>query len=434
MDGLTIGIIGTLALIIMIFLGTHVGVALGVIGVVGYGVVTNFTGAFNLLGVVPYGSLSLFSYATIPLFMLMGSFIMLANIGDDIYKMCQAWIGRLPGGLVMASIAANAAFGAASGSSFASAAIFSKVAIPEMVKLGVDKKLAAGSVAASATIAVMIPPSITAIIYGIITGVPIGKVLLAGFLPGILTALVYMVMIYLRVLKDPGLAAKGPTITWKERFASLKKAWGISLLFIIVMGSIYSGIVTPTEAGALGALGAFILLAFSGRLRLRNFFDSLLDASTLTSQIFFIMLGGVLFSRFIGVSGIGTTIVNAVVSMDINRYWILLAILLVYIFLGCIMDGTSIMIVTLPIVFPLITQLGFDGVWFGIVVIKIVEIGLITPPLGLNIYIVQSSSPVPITMEETFKGIGWFLVAELVTLALLIIFPQISLFIPNLMN
>lgn len=434
MDPIVIGIIGVLALIIMVFIGTPVGAALGLTGVVGYAIVMSVDGAFTLLGILPYGGLAVFSYATIPLFIAMGTFIMLGNIGEDVYKMCQAWFGKLPGGVIMASIAANAGFGAVSGSSIAASAIFSKIAIPEMVRLGVQKKLAAGSVAAAGTIAVMIPPSITAVLYGIITGVPIGKVLLAGFLPGILSTVMFMGMIYFRVLKNPELAPKISTITWKERFSSLKGAWGIVVLFILVLGGIYSGLVTPTEAGALGALGALLILIASRKFTLRNFKESLMDAVTLTSQIFFIILGGLLFTRFVGVSGIGKTLVGVVGALDVNRYVILVGILLVYIFLGCLLDGASMLIITLPIVFPLISALGFDGVWFGIIAIKVVEIGMITPPLGLNVYVVQSTSPVPVSMEELFRGIGPFLVTELITLTLLIAFPQITLFIPNLMK
>lgn len=434
MDSLLIGTLGVILLLVLIALGTEVGFALGVTGIIGYGVVVSFKASLSLLGTLPFGSLSVFSYSTIPLFILMGSFVLIAGISEDIYKVFQAWFGRFRGGVLIATIGANAAFGACCGSTFAAAAIFSKISIPEMVKLGVDKKLAAACVAAAGTIAAMIPPSITIILYGIITGVPIGPTLMAGFLPGILSAINFMILIYFLVRKYPHLgAARIPEISWTERLGVLKNTWGIILLLVIVLGGIFTGIVTPTEAGGLGAVGAFIIAAAIGKMTFGKFGSALRDTTSITSQIFIIILGGLLFSRFIAVSGVGNVIVTWATSLEANRYVILSGILFVYIILGCFLDAPSIMVITLPVVFPIITSLGFNGVWFGILVTKVVEIGLITPPLGLNVYVVQSSSPIPIKMEEIFQGVGWFVVAEIVTLVLLVVFPQISLLVPNLM-
>jgi len=303
-----------------------------------------------------------------------------------------------------------------------------------MVKLKVDKKLAAGCVAASATIASMIPPSIIIILYAIITGVPIGKALIAGFIPGLLSAFLYMSMIYIRVLRDPSLAVRIEEITWKHRFKSLRGVWGIIVLFIVVMGGIYTGIVTPTEAGGIGALGALIITILLKKLTLSGFGAALLDAVKITSQIFIIILGGLLFSRFLAVSGVAKLIVDWIISSGANRYLVLSGLMLMYIFLGCLLDAPSMMVITLPVVFPIIKLLGFDGVWFGIIMTKIIEVGLITPPLGLNVYIVKGASPVPIKMEEVFKGVAWFLFMDIFTLAILIAFPQITLWLPNLVG
>jgi tripartite ATP-independent transporter DctM subunit len=434
MESLVIGGLGVVFLIILLAVGTPVGIALGLIGVFGYGLIMSFQGSLSLFGTLPFGSLSVFSYATIPLFICMGTFISIAGISEDVYKTAHAWLGRLRGGIVMATIFANAAFGAACGSTFASAAIFSQIAIPEMVKLKVDKKLAAGCVAASATIASMIPPSIIIILYAIITGVPIGKALIAGFIPGLLSAFLYMSMIYIRVLRDPTLAVRIKEITWKHRFKSLKGVWGIIILFIVVMGGIYTGIVTPTEAGGIGALGALIITILLKKLTLSGLGAALLDAVKITSQIFVIILGGLLFSRFLAVSGVAKLIVDWIISSGANRYLVLSGLMLMYIFLGCLLDAPSMMVITLPVVFPIIKLLGFDGVWFGIIITKIIEVGLITPPLGLNVYIVKGASPVPIKMEEVFKGVAWFLFMDIFTLAILIAFPQITLWLPNLVG
>jgi tripartite ATP-independent transporter DctM subunit len=434
MENLIIGGMGVLFLVILLAVGTPVGVALGLIGALGYGIIMSFQSSLSLLGTLPFGSLSVFSFATIPLFICMGTFISMAGISEDVYKTAHAWLGRLRGGIVMATIFANAAFGAACGSTFASAAIFSQIAIPEMVKLKVDKKLAAGCVAASATIASMIPPSIILILYAIITGVPIGKVLIAGFIPGLLSAFLYMVMIYIRVIRDPALAVRIKGITWKDRVKSLKGVWGIIVLFIVVMGGIYTGIVTPTEAGGIGALGALIITILLKKLSMSGFWDALLDAVKITSQIFVIILGGLLFSRFLAVSGVAKLIVDWIISSGTNRYIILSGLMFMYIFLGCLLDAPSMMVITLPVVFPLIKLLGFDGVWFGIIITKIIEVGLITPPLGLNVYIVKGASPIPIKMEEVFRGVAWFLFMDIFTLAVLIAFPQITLWLPNLIG
>jgi tripartite ATP-independent transporter DctM subunit len=434
LENLIIGGIGAVFLMILLATGTPVGVSLGVVGTIGFGIIMSPKGALGLLGTLPFGSLSVFSFATIPLFICMGTFISIAGISDDVYKMAHTWLGKFKGGIVMATICANAAFGAACGSTFASAAIFSRMAIPQMVKMGVDKKLAAATVAASATIAAMIPPSITLILYAIITGVPIGKALLAGFIPGILSAFVFMSMIYLRVLKNPSISSKIANFTWKQRIKSLHGVWGIIVLFVLVMGGIYTGFVTPTEAGGIGAFGALIISLLLRKMNFVKFVSALKDAAKITSQVFIIILGGLIFSRFLAVSGVANLIVDWVISFGANKYIILVALILIYIMMGCMLDAPSMMVITLPIVFPLIQSLGFDGIWFGIIVTKVVEIGLITPPLGLNVYIVKGASPVPLKLEEIFRGVSWFIFADLITLTLLIIFPDIALVLPNFLD
>lgn len=437
MENLLIGSLGVLILLFLLVIQTPVGFALGFVGVLGYAMVMTPAAALSVLGVLPFGSLSVYAFMTVPLFIIMGMFLEHSEMGEELFKTGNLWLGKLRGGLVMATLFASAAFGAASGSSLANSAIFSRLAIPQMVKAGVDKKLAAGAVAAVGTVDAMIPPSITMVIYCIITGVSIAKTLIAGIIPGILTILVYMVMVYVRVYLNPSLAplrSNGVVVTWRMRFVSLKGLWGVLSLFFLVLGGIYIGMITPTEGGGIGAAGALILAIVTGRFSFRRTMKSLLDAGNVTSQLFFIILGGLLFSRFLAITGVAGLIINWVASFDINRYAVVAGIVILYVILGCFLDATSMMIITLPVVFPIVKTLGFDGVWFGIIVTMCIELGLITPPLGLNVYVVKSASPIPMLLSEIFQGVIWFVAMDFVMLVILIAFPQISLFLPSLMG
>ena len=437
METLLIGSLGVLILLILLVLQTPVGFALGFVGVLGYAMVMTPTAALSVLGVLPFGSLAVYAFMTVPLFIIMGMFLEHSEMGEELFKTGNLWFGKLRGGLVMATLFASAAFGAASGSSLANSALFGRLAIPQMVKAGIDKKFAAGAVAAVGTVDAMIPPSITMVIYCIITNVSIAKTLIAGIIPGILTILVYMAMVYVRVYRNPSLAplrSNDVIVTWRMRFTSLKGLWGVLALFILVLGGIYIGMITPTEGGGIGAAGALILTIITGRFSFGKTMKSLLNAGNTTSQIFFIILGGLLFSRFLAITGVAELIINWVASFDLNRYLIIAGMVMLYAILGCFLDATSMMIITLPVLFPIVKTLGFDGVWFGIIVTMSIELGLITPPLGLNVYVVKSVSPVPILLSEVFQGVIWFVAMDFVMLVILIAFPQISLFLPSLMG
>jgi len=435
MESLIIGSIGVVVLLFLLALQTPVGFALGFVGVLGYGIAMTPTAALSVLGILPFGSLSVYAFMTVPLFIIMGMFLEHSKMGEELFKTGNLWFGKLRGGLVMATIFASGAFGAASGSSLANAAIFSRLALPQMVTAGVDKKFAAGAVAAAGTIASMIPPSITIVIYCIITGVSIAQTLIAGIIPGIITVLIYMAMVYVRVYLNPSLAPLIPNVvTWRMRFVGLKGLWGVLSLFCLVLGGIYGGVITPTEGGGIGAAGALILMIVTGTFSFRGTMKSLLDAGNMTSQLFFIILGGLLFSRFLAVTGVAGLIINWVASFDINRYAVIAGIVILYAILGCFLDATSMMIITLPVVFPIVKTLGFDGVWFGIIVTMSIELGLITPPLGLNVYVVKSASSIPMLLSEVFQGVIWFVVMDFVILGIIIAFPRLSLFLPSLMG
>ena len=434
MESWVIGLIGIGCLLVLIGLRIHVAFALAIVGTAGYFTLLGWRPTEGLLGLVPYSFIANFILTTIPLFLLMGYMTFHAGLTTDIYRTARLWLSRVPGGLAIASVAGCAAFAAASGSSLATAAMMGKVAIPEMMRHKYNPGLATGAVAAAGTIGSLIPPSILLILYGAMTETSIGALLIAGFIPGILSAFIYMFMIYLRAFCNKDLCPQVmEPVNWRERFHALKGTWGILGLFVLVIGGIYMGLFTPTEAGGVGAFGAFLFAIIVGKLKWDSFKSSLTDTVKSTSQIFAIALGAVLFTKFMAVSDLPNAICGFILELKINPYLILAGMSLMYVFLGMFLDTIGVMLLTLPIVFPVIETLGFSPVWFGIIVIKYLEIGLITPPVGLNVYVIKGVVGDKIALEDIFKGTAWFLAMDIVTLAILIAFPQITLFLPETM-
>jgi tripartite ATP-independent transporter DctM subunit len=383
---------------------------------------------------VPFSTTNSFTLAVIPLFILMGSLATQAALTTDLYRAAYNWLGRLPGGLAMATTLASAAFGAACGSTVVNAAVFTRMALPEMTKFGYDKRLSAGCIAASGTLASLIPPSILMVVYAVITEQSVGVLLIAGLLPGILSAAVYMGGIYVRARLKPELAPMPDIeITWEERWRSLYGVWGVVFLFLLVIGGIYLGFFTPTYAGAVGAFGAFIIVIGKGRLNRERLLETFKDAGITTSVIFIIVIGGILFARFLTYTGLVANISDILLSLQLHPYLYLLSFAVIYIILGMLIDPIAIMVMTLPVMFPIMTGAGFDPIWLGVISIKLAEISLITPPVGLNVYVVRSASPIPLSLEDVFAGVMPFLLLDVITLALLIAFPQIILVLPNLM-
>ena len=435
MDPTFLAIVSIFVLIFLLLCGLHVAVSLGLVGVLGFVMVTDsWPAGIGLLRTTPYKVVANFTFFAIPVFILMGQFANHGGLSSDIYSVVQKWMGRVRGGLAMATTASCAAFAAACGSSVATAATFTQVALPEMLKYGYDKRLATGAIAASGTLGALIPPSGLMIIYGIITEQSIGKLLIAGFIPGIISALIYMGMISFWVKLRPEIAPlieERPPL--REKLLSLYRVWGIVTLSAIVMGAIYLGIATPTEAGAFGAFGAFIIMIVKGsftRERLRN---TVLDTATSTTMLFTIIIGAYIFSRFLAVTNVGPELADYLVSSGLSRYVVLAGFLLLYVFLGMFMDPAAMMAITLPIVFPIVTEMGFSGIWFGVLVIKTSEIGLITPPVGMNVYTVNAAAHGMVRLEEIFQGILPFFLMDVVTLIILVTFPQISLWLPSQM-
>lgn len=434
LDPVTAGVVTTAILFTMLFLGVHIGVALGLAGLLGMYLTIGEFAALAQLATVPFATTNSFTLAVIPLFILMGAFATQAALTTDLYRAAFTWMGRLPGGLAMATTLASAAFGAASGSTLVNAAVFTRMALPEMTKYGYDKRLSAGCIAAAGTLAALIPPSILMVVYGVITEQSVGKLLMAGLLPGLLSGGVFMVGIYIIARLRPELAPIPDfKFTWGDRFRSLSGVWGIAVLFTLVIGGIYTGFFVPTYAGAIGAFGALVLVILRRRMTTRGLIETLKDAGSTTSTIFIIVIGGILFARFLTYTGLVVGISDTLLAWELSPFTYLMAYIVIFFILGMVIEPIAILVMTLPIMFPVITGAGFDPIWLGVISVKLAEISLITPPVGLNVYIVRSASPIPLTLVDVFKGVTPFILMEVVILALLIAFPAIALFLPNIM-
>lgn len=432
MDRELIGWIAIGVLCVLLVLRTPIGVALMAIGFAGYWAVAGLEPALRILGVIPYAKVATYSFTVVPLFMIMGHFAYYAGFATDLFKAAQRMVGSLPGGLVQTTILGATGFAAASGSGLASCAILSKIAIPGMVQQGVQRQLAFGAVAAAGTIAAMIPPSILMVIYGVIAEQPIGRLLVAGIIPGLIAAANYMVMVYIRVKRNPSLAPPLPAVSWRERLTALRGTWGIALLAVIVMGGIYTGVFTPTEAGAVGAFGAFAAALALRRLGWGDLKASLLDTSRTAATVFFIIAGAFVFASFLGVTQIPGHASKAIASLNAPPMVILLAVMLFYVVVGMFMDMIAAMFLTLPIILPAIEGLGFNLIWFGVLMVHLCEMALISPPFGLNLFVLKSAIP-DAEMKEVIQGVGLFFLNDLITLAIYIAFPQVALFLPERM-
>ena len=430
----TVGIIVGLLLAVMLAAGVHIGVALGLAGVLGTWLAIGPDAAFAQLATIPFSTTNSFTLAVIPLFILMGSLATQAGLTTDLYRAAYNWLGRLPGGLAMATTLASAAFGAASGSTVVNAAVFTKMALPQMTAFGYDRRLSAGCIAASGTLASLIPPSILMVIYAILTEQSVAMLLVAGLVPGLMSAGLYMGGIYGIARKFPQLAPRSEIeVSWRERLRSLYGVWGIAFLFLLVIGGIYTGFFVPTYAGAIGAFGAFVIVVLKGRLNRRTTVDTFKDAGVTTSSIFIIVIGGIIFARYLTYTGIVTDITDALLALELGKYTYLFAFAAIYLVLGMLIDPIAIMVITLPVMFPILTGVGFDPIWLGVIAIKLAEVSLITPPVGLNVYVVRSASPIPLRLEEVFAGVMPFIAIDVLALALLVAFPEISLALPSLM-
>jgi tripartite ATP-independent transporter DctM subunit len=422
----SVGYAGIALLFVLLFSGTSIGLVMILVGFLGMAYLTNMTSGLSFLGTVPYVTIANYSFAVLPLFILMGELAFASGLSDELYYMVNKWIGHLPGGLAMATVGGCALFGAVCGSSTATAATMATVALPEMRRYHYKPALATGALASAGTLGILIPPSNGFIIYALTTNLSIGKLFISGIVPGIILAALFMLTIYLWTRCDPALAPAAPSSSWKDRLLSLRGSWGVMILFGVVMGGLYLGVFSPTEAAGIGAFGAFAFGLMRRRLTLRRFVESLLATMKITGMIFLIVIGTMIFGYFLAITNVPAKISLFVGSLQVDRIFILLGVLILYVILGCLMDIVAMVLLTMPFIFPIVSALGYDPIWFGVVMVVMMEMGLITPPVGLNVYVISGMAK-EIPMTTIFQGIMPFLLAIVVMIALLILFPEIAL-------
>jgi tripartite ATP-independent transporter DctM subunit len=430
MDTVSIGVLSLVTLTLFLMSGVRIAFATAICGFAGLWILRGYDPAASLSAQSIIGHATNYNLLVLPLFIMMGFFAYYANITRDIYWAARQWLGHLPGGLAVATVAGSAGFAAACGASTASAAVMGRVALPELKKYGYDDKIATGCVAAGGTLAIMIPPSVLIVIYGFIAEESIGALLLAGILPGLLQAGTYIAMLLIRFKLNPGLGLPIRGITWRDRFTSLKGVWGMIAIIAFVMGSMYTGLATPTEAAGVGALGA-LLLAIP-RMRFKEFRAAMFETVRTTSLIFAIITGVLIFVHFLGFTGTPAALATGIAGLDVSPMVILICILALYLILGMFIDGIGMVLLTVPIILPTIKELGVDPIVFGILVVRMVEIGLMTPPVGLNVYVLKGVAK-NVSMGDIFRGCGWFVAVDIVNVAILLAFPEIILIIPQTM-
>jgi C4-dicarboxylate transporter DctM subunit len=420
-------------MLVLMFVGMPIGFAMALAGILGLFIASGGSVASGFLTYFPFDFSSEYTFTVIPMFILMGQLAFEVGFTRDLFAFTKAWLGRLPGGLALGVIAGCTIFAACSGSSVATAAAMGKISIPEMTRCGYDKRIAAGSVASGGTLGIMIPPSIFLVLYGVMTGTSIGKLLIAGLIPGLVSAFMFMASVMIRALLNPGMAPLVSEMTWKDRVSSIKGIWGILGIAATVLGTIYAGLCTPTEAAAIGVLGVIFLGGLSRRLKLKTLGSALMESTYSTATIFVIGLGAMMINPLFILSDLPHVVSKLVTSWGFHPMLVLCMVAAVYLILGMFIDALSLMLITLPVIFPTIVALGFDPIWFGVIMVKFIELALITPPVGMNLYIIKAIAP-DFSMEDIFRGVFWFVIADLCTLTLLILFPSIALLLPGLMN
>ncbi|OGP64272.1 MAG: C4-dicarboxylate ABC transporter permease [Deltaproteobacteria bacterium RBG_13_47_9] len=434
MDPVTVGILGSCFLLFLLLMGLPIAFSLMLVGFIGIGCLASFKAALPLIARTVYESASNYSYTMIPLFILMGSYAEISGMSSDLYNTFDKWLRRLPGGLGMATIASIAGFSAISGSSVASSAAFGKVAYPEMRRFNYSPRLAAGTIAAGATIDFLIPPSLGFVIFGMLTEQSIGKLLVSGVIPGLILAGAFIGILFVWVRFNPHSAERRVEgVSWKEKVVALKGIWETVVIFLLVIGGIYTGLFTPNEAAGVGATLLFLMAFVKKRLNPKVVSASLFEALHISVMVLFLVAGANVFSYFFALSTIPMKVSAWIGGLAVSKYLILIIIVLIYLLLGCFLDAISMMILTLPVIFPVVLHLGFNPIWFGVVCVLMMGAGLITPPLGLCVYTVAGiATDAP--LGEVFKGALPFLIAIFFVTFLVTLFPQIALFLPSMMG
>jgi tripartite ATP-independent transporter DctM subunit len=427
-----VGLTGVvITVVLMLFFRMWIGLAMALVGSAGILYLQGFKQTFGVMGTVPYETVAYYPMAALPLFVLMGVIVGNTSIGEDLYYAVYKWVGALRGGLASATVLACAVFAAVTGSSATGTVLMSKVALPQMRRYKYDDAMASGCIASAGTMGILIPPSMGFILYGLLTEQSIGKLFMAGFLPGILLTLLMILAIIVITVFRPEAGPSGPRSTLKEKVASLKRVWHVVLLFLLVLGGIYGGIFTPTEAGAIGAFGALVIVIATRQLNRRVFSDILKEATTTSAMIFLVVVGAFIFMKFLGLSKLPFALVKIIEQLQVSKYVIFTGIILLYIILGMFLEVYSAVTFTIPIIYPVIVALGFDPIWFGVIIVLVIEMGLVTPPVGMNVFILNGMTGIP--LETIFRGIFPFFIAMIVCVILLAVFPEIALFLPRTM-
>jgi len=429
------GLIGLAAMLAIAFLRVPIALAMGIVGIVGYAYMRdwNFTTAFAVAQTKIYETGRNYTLSVVPLFILMGNFVTRAGMSQELFRAAYAFIGHLKGGLAMATILACAGFGAICGSSIATAATMAKVAYPSMKRFGYSDGLATGAIASGGTLGIMIPPSTIMVIYGVFTETNIGKLFAAGVLPGILGATLLCLAVRYVTWRDPNAGPPGERSSWRERWAALKDVWAVGFLFLFVMGGIYGGLFTATEGAGMGAFGAMAFALWRRALNWKTLYAALVESARTSAMLFMILIGALMFADFINITSMPADLKSFVTRFELSPILVVAAICVIYVLLGTAMEELSMVLLTLPVFFPVIMHLGYDPVWFGILIVVVVEIGLISPPVGMNLFVLKTLLPgVPTT--TVFRGVMPFMLADCVRFALLIAFPAISLWLPSFMK
>ena len=425
-----VAILGFAVLFVLMLLRVPVGMAMGLVGVSGFAYLVNGEAALKIVGHTSMRTVTDYTFGVIPMFLLMGAFVSNSGMSRELFRAANAFVGHFKGGLGIATVAACAGFAAISGSSVATAATFATVAYPEMRRYNYPQSFATGVIAAGGTLGAMLPPSTVLAVYGIITEQDIGKLFIAGIIPGLLAAAMDMLTIVIIGHLRPQFLPSAPRHSWQERFAGLRGVWAMLVLFVFVIGGLYGGLFTPTEAGGMGAIGALIIGVARGRLGRVEIRRSLLQAVRTAAAVLTVLIGALLFGYFLTVTQTPQKVTALLTGLGVGRYVVLALIMLMYLVLGCLMDALAMIILTIPIIFPVITRLGFDPIWFGVIIVMTVELGLIHPPVGMNVFVIKSVVQ-DVSFSTIFLGVLPFIVTDLIRLVILIALPILALYLPS---
>ncbi len=429
-DPLLVGITAFLVLIFLLAITVPIGVAMMLCGVGGLAMIIGLVPSLSLCGTTVMQSVVTYDLSIIPLFILMGALASRSGLSQELYDAFNAWLGGFRGGLALATVGACGAFAAICGSSVATAATMSKVALPEMKKYRYSDSMATGSVAAGGLIGILIPPSVILVLYGLLTESSIGDLFIAGFLPGILTIIVFMIVISIVTRLHPETGPAGEKSTWKQKLNATLKTWAITALFATVIGGIYFGVFTPTEAAGVGAFGALVIAFSRKRLNREMMKETLLETGQTSAMIFTILIGAITLNNLVIFSGLANALADFVSGLDMSPATVMLIILLMYLIMGCFLDALAMILLTVPIFYPIVIDLGYDPIWFGIIVVMVVELGLITPPIGMNVFVIKGMAQ-SVPLVSIYKGVLPFVIGQVVLIIAVFLMPEIALWLPE---